>query len=1026
MRYDSFRTGLLYLCIYALACTPVLAQPVSPLSAKQKTKVPGFSTQATQTLRVQPAQAGPMPPISLPTTRQHEQARLLELQASPEDGLPIFIRAEDALAGSRAFASDAEVSAAAVAFLDGVKGRMRIKAPDEEFVLRKIARDDLGHTHVRMAQVYRGIPVYASEIIVHFGADDELRFTGRYQPTPTLTQLSPTLDADAAAGIAIADVQRHGAHYELDARWKQIYQYDRPITALVIYRAPAVGSPQRLAWHVTARPNVLHRWEYFIDAHTGAVIHHYDHTCTVGPTTGNAQDLNGVTRTLNLFQAQAPDNRYFLLDASRPMYTGPTNSLPDNGKGFIYTGNFNNTNPNNPSITDITSATANNWNATAVSAHYNSGVSYEYFRSKYARNSINGQGGDIFAFINVSDDDGSGLDNAFWNGAAMFYGNGKDAFFPLAASLDVGGHEMSHGVIQETANLEYQGQSGALNESFADIFGVMIDRDDWLLGEGVVKPAYFPSGALRSMSDPNQGGNSLNDPGWQPKHMNQLYTGTEDNGGVHINSGINNYAFYRFVQGLGGNEAAKQKAEKIYYRALAEYLTRSSQFVDCRIAVIQAAKDLHGNNAPEVQQAGLAYDQVGILGGGGGTGPSDVPQNPGQDFIVSTNTDFFSLTTLQVSNTAGGNLVELSQTGVKTKISVTDDGKYGVFVGDDDHIYYISMNPAAKSEIRLSQVAEWDNVAISKDGSKVAAVSTYADTSIYVFNLDNGQGVRYILYNPTTAQGGISAGGVLYADALAWDHSGEFVMYDAFNKIPNASTGFDIEYWDVNFLRAWNNSANTFSDGNISKLFTNLPEGISVGNAVFSMNSPYIIAFDIIDNNAGTSTVAAANIETGDVKDVFAQYVLGYPSYARLDDKIIFTAKDQSDNDLIGVQTLASDKISPSGSAAGLISDAVWAVWYATGQRVLSSIDEGLLAATEVYPNPCQDRISASLHLDKATEVSLSVHDLMGRELFRQGGQTLAPGAHRCELRTTALVPGVYLLQVQAGETQRSFRFIKE
>lgn len=93
------------------------------------------------------------------------------------------------------------------------------------------------------------------------------------------------------------------------------------------------------------------------------------------------------------------------------------------------------------------------------------------------------------------------MGNAFWNGQAMFYGNGDNAFQPLAKGLDVAGHEMTHGVVEGTANLEYQGKSGALNQSFADIFGVMIDRDDWKIGEDVVKTSAFPSGALRSMGD---------------------------------------------------------------------------------------------------------------------------------------------------------------------------------------------------------------------------------------------------------------------------------------------------------------------------------------------------------------------------------------------------------------------------------------------------------------------------------------------------------------------------------------------
>jgi bacillolysin len=234
--------------------------------------------------------------------------------------------------------------------------------------------------------------------------------------------------------------------------------------------------------------------------------------------------------------------------------------MPNDPNGVLWTIDAFNTSPSKSNFRFDHILSANNtWpNKTAVSAHYNSGKSFEYFRTVHNRKSINGTGGNIVSLINVADDDGSSLGNAFWNGAAMFYGNGDSAFRELARGLDVAGHEMSHGVIQSTANLEYQGESGALNESFADIFGAMIDRDDWLIGEDVVRTNAFPSGALRSLENPHNGAatNDFNR-GWQPKHYNERFTGTADNGGVHINSGIPNHAFFRFATAVGKDKLKK-------------------------------------------------------------------------------------------------------------------------------------------------------------------------------------------------------------------------------------------------------------------------------------------------------------------------------------------------------------------------------------------------------------------------------------------------------------------------------------
>ena len=278
------------------------------------------------------------------------------------------------------------------------------------------------------------------------------------------------------------------------------------------------------------------------------------------------------------------------------MYLPNQSVMPNEPSGVIWTVDAQNGSPQqtNFEIVHVTNTT-NNWKNLEVSAHYNGGEAYEYFRQKFGRNSINGSGGNIISIINVTDQNDNDMDNAFWNGAAIFYGNGDVAFQPLAKGLDVAGHEMSHGVIQNTANLEYVGQSGALNESYADIFGAMIDRDDWQIGEDVVNIAVFPTGTMRDMANPNNGGSSLNDRGWQPKHMNEFQNLPEtpegDNGGVHVNSGIANKAFFNLASSVG-----KEKAEQIYYKALTDYLVKSSQFVDMRNAAEKAATDLHGAN----------------------------------------------------------------------------------------------------------------------------------------------------------------------------------------------------------------------------------------------------------------------------------------------------------------------------------------------------------------------------------------------------------------------------------------------
>lgn len=1027
----SFRYSLALSALLLSGSFLAAQQPAAALPSKQKT-APAPARSGMPALNPVPADmrfdAPPVfqQPAYRPMTLvrpQLQPAGMHEVQQDPATGEALMIRSTGVAAAARAVDTEAQLHAAVFEYLGDVRALMRVRQPAEEFAAVRTETDALGHRHVRLRQYAQGVEVYGAEIVVHFAPGGEVLLNGRWRPSPVLASVQPALQAAQAVQLALQDAAQHTHVQPADPAVDALLGSSEPRSTLVAFFPKGQPEP-RLAWYIVLYPNLLRRYEYIVDAQTGEVLQHIDHTCALGPVTGSGTDLGGTVRQLRLFNANGTN---YLIDASKNMYTGPSNALPDFGKGIIATLDMNNSSLQNPTITYITSNNVNAWNNKAVSAHFNAGLSYDYFKSTFNRNSINNQGGDMISMINVPDDDGGGLDNAFWNGRAMFYGNGRTAFTPLARSLDVAGHEMTHGVVETTSNLEYQGESGALNESFADIFGVMIDRDDWLLGEEVVKLAAFPSGALRSMQDPHNGGSSLNDNGWQPRHMNEKYTGTQDNGGVHINSGINNFAFFKVATAIG-----KDKAEQIYYRALTLYLTRSSQFIDCRLAVVRAASDLHGANSAEVNACKSAYDQVGILDGSGGNYEFQLPVNPGQDFIVSMDLTPGTSTYHYISSTTGTSFQALSNTQPRNKMSVTDNGQVGYFVGTNNHIYGLFMNPSNPGQVQVSNQPEWDNVAISKDGNRLAAVSNSVDTSIYIFNLAANPitGVKYRLYNPTTAPGGLNAGGVLYADAIEWDYTGEYLMYDAFNRITN-STGTDIEYWDVNFLRAWNRSANTFGDGTITPLFSYLPEDVSIGNPVFSKNSPSVIAFDYIEETASGVDyfILASNIERGDVGAIFdnsANQLLGYPCYSKLDNKIIFNVKSTAGNEVIGSINLQADKINSTGNASLLIDLGKWGVWYSTGTRNLNVSNEDPAAQqlqALVFPNPFRGQLTVEYSPAPGSRLEGALYDLMGRQVAVLEHQA---GSLRYTLETSRLPAGAYLLRLRDGEQTAALRVIRE
>ncbi|GAA4229508.1 M4 family metallopeptidase [Actinomadura meridiana] len=245
------------------------------------------------------------------------------------------------------------------------------------------------------------------------------------------------------------------------------------------------------------------------------------------------------------------------------------------------------------------------------------GATFDFYEAAYRRNSIDGAGLRMISTVHYGDK----YDNAFWNGEQMVYGDGDGVVFTeFTGPLDVTGHELTHGVTQYTANLEYYGQPGALNESVSDVFGSLIkqwhlgqtaDRADWLIGQGLLAEGIHGI-ALRSMKEP---GTAYDDPQLgkdpQPGHMDHYVDTYRDNGGVHINSGIPNHAFYLAATAIGGN--AWEKAGRIWYDTLTGgSLAADTDFAGFAAATVQTATRLHGADATETEAVKQAWTGVGV------------------------------------------------------------------------------------------------------------------------------------------------------------------------------------------------------------------------------------------------------------------------------------------------------------------------------------------------------------------------------------------------------------------------------
>lgn len=953
-----------------------------------------------------------------------------------ENGLPIFIEGVPKDLKSNSKTPSKTIEDQTFAYLEVMKKSLHIDDPRSEFQIVSHETDELGITHVKLQQVFKNKKVYGSEIVLHIKEGQVYLMNGNYYPTPTLENITPQIDRSQAIEVAKAAVSKKTNVKELSKMELQLLGHESLIAEPMIYHQDQSLDGEQLVWVIDFVPNLAHHWTMIVDAETGTILEQYDQVCHLhnhehievldGPAVARAVDLRGVTRTINTYEAGGD---YFLIDATKPMFNSNRSTLPNEPTGAIWTIDGQDGSPQNDDFELIQNFSPNNnWNnnPTAVSAHYNAEVAYGYFSSTFNRNSIDGQGGTIISIINVSDEDGQSFGNAFWNGSAMFYGNGDGAFEPLAGGLDVAAHEMSHGVIQNTANLVYQGESGALNESFADVFGVLVDRDDWRIGEDVVKRAVYRSGALRDLQNPNNGGSSLRDIGWQPANVAEQYRGEENNGGVHINSGIPNRAFYLIASTIG-----LERAEQIYYRALTNYLTRSSQFIDARLAVVQAARDLYGNNSNEVAVANQAFDAVGIILQDNGGNPDntqtstidcDIDVNPGEEFIILTDA---ANSAIYVASPSGEILQNpLLNEGVLSKPSVSDDGSLIVWVGADRTIKFYDFNTNAAQTIQAQPI--WRNAAVSKDGLRLAAIGSDTQTGeelvpqIVIFDLVSGDGVRYELARTTTAQG-VSSGEIQYVDALEWDYDGETLFFDSFNAI-RSSFGNDLEFWDISAMRAWNNQTNNFGNGTVIPLFPSLNENISIGNPVLAKNSPCVMAFDLLetgDFGQETYSIIGYNFEEGDIQLIKETNGIAFPNYSTRDDAILFDDYDFFGDLTLSIQPLADNKISPNGQTRGLIQNGSKGVWIATGQRVLTSTETTAMSSVNIYPTIVEEQLTIEIANNVKT-TQINVFDVLGQLVQSEhlsGNATIAMGH---------LANGTYFVQININGEQTTHKILKQ
>ena len=480
--------------------------------------------------------------------------------------------------------------------------------------VRRVEEDaELGLRHVRVQQTLNGVPVVHGEAIVHLFSDGSLRGLTDNLLDGVQVDTTPLVDEGDAIERAV------GASIGWDTLT------DDPETSLWVLRLDGVD---HLAWKVQLRridgsehTSMPLLW---VDAHTGEVLRSYDNLHTAAGT-GKTNYYGTVDIKIT---KPTSDTNFYLEDPARAIGTFTMNGGYSTA-AYVYDAD---------KVFDATSQKS------AVEAHYAAAEVWDYYL--YTHNwdglddaggpgyvgSVTGTGTVISMFVNY----GRRYANAFWDGSAMYFGDGDGTSLSALTTIDITGHEMTHGVTSYTAGFTYYGEPGALDEAYADIMGAMVERsalgesaDTWMIGEDCYTPSTAGD-AVRYMDDPGADG-------FTTSHYDDMYTGFEDSGGVHINAGVVNLAYYLLSEGgnhpdYGGTAMTgigADDAADIAFRALKRYLTSGSDFMDARNAWLDSAQDLYGAMSPQYEAVMDAWALVGVGDG------SSVSTCSGYDYTFS-------------------------------------------------------------------------------------------------------------------------------------------------------------------------------------------------------------------------------------------------------------------------------------------------------------------------------------------------------------------------------------------------------
>ncbi len=455
--------------------------------------------------------------------------------------------------------------------------------------------------HVRFNQIFQGVPVYGGEAIAHVDGQGNVWVNNAIRPNLSV-DVTPAIARQTAVHLAALRAGIRGS-------------YETQLAELRVVPTMEWNPAPALAWHVRVYAenlqDIAKQWDVFVNAKTGGIIFAFDSLHSIEPAGASLALLQGNT----MWNGQV-NMLGLLLNGQYYLYNARLAGLNTRDLDHARSGNGQIVSRATPVFGDGDKANTDSATA-AADAQFAAVATWAYYASTFSRNGIDNAGRQTFSRVHY----GTRYENAFWNDSCfcMTYGDGSMTFYSLT-SLDVGGHEMSHGVMASEANLQYTGESGGLNESNSDIFGTMVeffvnslaDTPDYWVGERIFRAnwptptTYVQTQALRYMDDPHKDGAS---PACWSSNIGKM--------DVHYSSGPNNHMFYLLAEG-GSSKCNGQvvtgigrpAASAIWYNAVTNYMTSTTNYAAARTAALDSATELYGAGSAEYSAVAAAYSAI--------------------------------------------------------------------------------------------------------------------------------------------------------------------------------------------------------------------------------------------------------------------------------------------------------------------------------------------------------------------------------------------------------------------------------